>query len=87
MSDYGSGGGGTGGGGGLTGAAPLSIVPTKPEAEIAAELKARAVELLKPLCELMDEAAAKGLAIQFDGIGMGMAYRHEALRLRVAKIY
>ena len=65
---------------------PVKLVPTRPEAEIAAELKAKAKEALAAVTALMDEAVAQGLLIQFDGIQRQPPYyKHEVLNLRVAK--
>lgn len=62
--------------------------PTKPEAEIAADLLKRGREALKPLCALMDEAAAHGLIIGWEAITAGPPFlRHEPRGLKVIKQY
>lgn len=43
--------------------APPRLVTTKPEVEIAQDLKHRTEEAMKPVLELMDEAAQHGLMI------------------------
>lgn len=61
---------------------------TPTEAEIAADLKRRAVEALAPLLALMDEATSKGFLIQYDGIGpQPPFFRNTVVNLRVAKYY
>ena len=65
------------------------LVPTKPEAEVAADLKRRMEEALAPVCAIMDEAAAKGLQIQYDNImyfGPPMM-RYKVNGLRVVRVY
>lgn len=67
---------------------PVKLVSTKPETEIAADLKRRIEEALVPVCALMDEAAAQGLQVVWDGIGMGPPFmRHRANNLRLIKSY
>lgn len=44
------------------------LVTTKSEADIAADLKARAVEAMKPVADLMREANAAGLRLTWDTI-------------------
>ena len=64
------------------------LVPTKPEAEIAAELKARVTALEAQLCEIFDDAAKAGLSIQWDAIAPGPPFfRHGIRGLRVVKTY
>lgn len=46
---------------------PVSLVTTKPEAEIAEDLKRRTEEAMKPVLALMDEAAQSGLTITWQG--------------------
>jgi hypothetical protein len=64
------------------------LVTTKSDAELAAELKERFAVAMGPVLELFDEAAAAGLAIQFDGINrMPPNFRHLIVNPRVVKIY
>lgn len=64
------------------------LVTTKPEAEIAADLKARLEAAFGPVCELFDEAMSHGLMIQWDGISPGPPYMRHAVRgLRIVKHY
>lgn len=49
---------------------PVHLVTTKPDAEIAKELKEEAMEAVKPILTISDKAAANGFILQF-GIGMG----------------
>ena len=45
------------------------LVTTKPEAEIAADIKRRLEEAFLPVLELIDEANRAGLWVRFDAIG------------------
>lgn len=64
------------------------LVPTLPDAEVAADIKKRFDESMKPVLALFDEAKAKGLLIQFDQIGpLGPYFRYGVIGLRVVKVY
>ena len=64
------------------------LVTTKPEAEIAADLKARIVEALGPVTELMDEAALHGLLVQWDGLSpQPPFFKHRVINLRLVRNY
>lgn len=64
------------------------LVPTRPDAEIAEDLKQRCAEALKPVLAVMDEAKQAGFVIQFDSImAQAPIYRHTVINLRVAKYY
>lgn len=65
----------------------LTIVPTKPDAEVAAELKARVAEALKPLLAIMDEALGRNLQIVFSIGPSGIPPRHVINSLEVVKKY
>lgn len=68
--------------------AVAQLVTTKPEAEIAADLKRRIEEALKPVCELCDEAAHHGLMVQWDALAAGPpTMRHAVRGLRLVKHY
>jgi hypothetical protein len=72
------------------GSGPVQLVPTRPEVEIAGELKARFEEALRPLCSIMDEALiAHGLQIQIDGIAFHgpPVMKHRVLNVRVVRVY
>lgn len=43
----------------------IRLEPTRPDAEVAADLKKRAESLLGQLCGLMDEAKRAGLELNF----------------------
>ena len=43
----------------------VQLVTTRSDAEIAADLKRRLLEVFKPVLEIFDEAATSGLAIQW----------------------
>jgi hypothetical protein len=69
---------------------PLQLVPTRPDAEIAGELKARFEEALRPLCAIMDEALiGHGLQIQLDGIAFlgPPVMKHRVQNVRVVRVY
>lgn len=63
------------------------LVPTLPEAEIAADLKKRAEEAFKPLLDILDEGATRGLHISWDSIIPGARLTHVVNGLRVTKTY
>jgi len=62
------------------------IVPTRPDAEIAADLKRRAVELYQPILELCTEAHRGGFEVQIAS-GMGPLGKHVITMLKVMKAY
>lgn len=63
------------------------LVPTKSDAEIAADIKRRFDEAMIPVTAIMDEAVAQGLVVQFDGIMLAPPfYRHRVLGVRIIKI-
>jgi len=64
------------------------LVTTKPEAEIAADLKARLEAALAPVAALIDEAAGHGLQVNWDGFVMGPpTMRHRVNNLRLVRTY
>lgn len=64
------------------------LITTRPEADIAADLKKRIEAALEPLAVLFDEAAQHGLLVQWDGILPGPPYfRHAVRGLRLVKHY
>ncbi|MBV9563884.1 MAG: hypothetical protein JOY90_26085 [Bradyrhizobium sp.] len=64
----------------------VQLVTTRSEAEIAADLKQRLLQQIKPVLELFDEAADAGLAIQWDSISpVSPRYKHEVIGLRIVK--
>ena len=65
---------------------PGRLVPGRSDVELAADLKKRAMELLAPVCALLDEAHRHGLLIQFDSIGaQPPLFRYQINGLRVVK--
>jgi hypothetical protein len=62
------------------------LVPTKPDAEVAADLKRRAVEIYQPVLELCTEAHSLGFEVQVMS-GMGPLGKHIITGLKVAKVY
>ena len=64
----------------------VQLVTTRSDVEIAEELKRRLIERMKPVLEIFDEAAASGLAIQWESIAPGSPrYKHEVKGLRIVK--
>ena len=63
-----------------------TLVPTKSDAEVAAELKKRAIEVYEPVLQLLNEAHAAGFEIAI-GSGLAPIGRHMITHLRVAKVY
>lgn len=64
---------------------PFALIPAKPDAERAAEFKARITEVLKPFLALMDEAAQAGFLVRWQGIAPGAFGRHEIVDLHLLK--
>jgi hypothetical protein len=64
----------------------VQLVTTKSEAEVAADLKQRLLQQIRPVLEIFDEAAASGLAIQWDSISpVSPRYKHEVMGLKIVK--
>jgi hypothetical protein len=61
------------------------LVPTKPDADIAAELKAKIAEALKPVCALIDEAAAAGFLVNWTNIHPNAFGKREVIDLHLVK--
>lgn len=66
---------------------PVTLVTTRPDAEIAADLKARANEALKPIFELMAEAATHKLLIRWDTIVCDQFGLWSVVNLRLERHY
>ncbi len=65
---------------------PVQLVTTKPDVEVAADLKVRLERAMEPVLGLFDEAAAHGLLIQWDTLGVAPPfYKHKIVGLRVVK--
>ncbi len=64
----------------------VQLVTTRSDAEIAADLKRRMLEDIRPVLQIFDEAAEAGLVVQWDGIKPQLPrYKHEMLGLRIVK--
>jgi hypothetical protein len=64
----------------------VQLIPTRSDAEIAEDLKRRLIEHMKPVLEIFDDAAAAGLAIQWESISPSSPrYKHEVKGLRIVK--
>ena len=64
----------------------VQLVTTRSEAEIAADLKKRLLQEIRPVLAIFDEAASYGLTIQWDGISpLSPRYKHELTGLRIVK--
>lgn len=64
------------------------VTENKGEAEIAADLKVRLAEALKPVLELMDEANRAGLLVRWDAIGPAPPmFKNTVVNLRIEKHY
>jgi hypothetical protein len=64
----------------------VQLVTTKSDVEVAADLKQRLLHQIRPVLEIFDEAAASGLAIQWDSISpVSPRYKHEVMGLRIVK--
>jgi hypothetical protein len=63
------------------------LVPTKSEAEIAADIKKRVEAAFQPVLAIFDEAALSGLHISWESIGLGPSFKHQINNLRIIKYY
>ena len=63
-----------------------TLIPTRSDAEVAAEFKKRAIEVYEPVLQLLNEAHAAGFEININS-GLAPIGRHMITLLRVAKIY
>lgn len=64
----------------------VQLVTTRSDAEIAADLKRRMMEDIRPVLQIFDEAAEAGLVVQWDSIKPQLPrYKHELLGLRIVK--
>jgi len=64
------------------------LVTTKPETEVAADLKRRLEEAFEPVARLMDEAAGHGFMVQWDSFSSGPPTMRNAVRgLRLVKYF
>ena len=64
----------------------LTVVPSKPDAEVAAELKKKIIEALEPVCKILSEADEAGFEASFH-IGLGPLGKQSIHMLKIAKIY
>ena len=64
----------------------LTVVPSKPDAEIAEELKKKALELHIPILALLDEANEKGFQIMAQ-CGIGPLGKHVITQFQIVKVY
>lgn len=67
--------------------APVLIAAGKSEAELAAELKAEAIEAVKPLLAVMAKARKAGLLLQWDNIVIDAYGREQVNGLKLIKTY
>jgi uncharacterized protein (DUF2062 family) len=63
-----------------------TLVPTKSDAEVAAELKRRATEVYEPVLQLLNDAHAAGFEIAISS-NLTPVGKHMITLLRVAKVY
>ena len=63
-----------------------TLVPTKSDAEVAAELKKRAIEVYEPVLQLLNEANDAGFEISSSS-NLAPIGKHMITVLRVAKAY
>ena len=64
----------------------VSLVTSRPDAEIAADFKVRMQEAMNPVLAIFDEAIVAGMIIQMDGIAaVPPLFKHQLLGLRVVK--
>ena len=61
-----------------------SIVPTKPDKELAEEFKQRTIEALRPLMAILDEATKHGFHVNFN-LGEDMIGRSVVQNISITK--
>jgi hypothetical protein len=62
------------------------LMPTRSDGDIAAELKARVAEAMKPVLAIFDEAVAAGLVIHWDTIAPAPPFfKHQIHGLKLVK--
>lgn len=61
------------------------MVTTRPDAEFAADLKAKLTEALVPVTALMAEASRRGFLVQWDNIGPDAFGRFHVNGMRLVK--
>jgi hypothetical protein len=68
---------------------PIRLVPTRSEADIAADIKRKIEEAYVPVCAIMDEAGREGFQVLFDNIIYQgpPQMRHKVNGLRLVKVY
>lgn len=59
---------------------------SKPDVEIANELKAKIIEALQPALKVMDEAKEHGFSISFS-LGPDCMGRHGIVQMQVSKLF
>ena len=65
---------------------PLTIIPGRPDKEMAEDFKRRMLEAAKPLCLLMDEVKAAGFTMTFS-LGPDAMGRSVVTQLGVSKVF
>ena len=65
---------------------PIQLVPNRPDAELATELKEEAIKLHEPLLALLDKANADGFGIAVQ-CGMGPLGKHVITQIQIVKVY
>ncbi len=65
----------------------FKLVTTRPEAEIAADIKAQLEKAFNPVCALCDEAARSGFSVQWDNLMLGPTMKFRVNGLRLTKSY
>ena len=63
-----------------------TLVPTKSDADVATELKKRAIEVYEPVLQLLNEAHAAGFEININS-ALAPIGKHMITVLRVVKVY
>ena len=65
---------------------PVKLVPTKSDADVAAELKQEIIKASGPFCEIFDKVVAAGFAINFQ-IGVNWTGKNSITHLELFKKY
>lgn len=64
----------------------ISLAPSGTDAEYAAEIKARAIELYQPLLKLLTEASNKGFVVNI-GCGPGPLGDYVIIQMQIMKMF
>lgn len=65
----------------------VTLQPSKPDAELAAEAKAKVLSALEAVCVAMDEASSRGFAVNFSVGSSGVPAKTVVTGITVARFF